>query len=234
MDQFLTGADARVLGALIEKQMATPDSYPLSLNALIAACNQTSNRHPIVSFDEATVLAAIQRLRRNALVRGIQRIDSRVTRYEHTASETLDVTPNELALLCVLLLRGPNTVGELRTRTERLAKFESLADVESTLDGLIQREKDPPVMRLSRKPGQKEVRYAHLLSGEAAAESTDVPAVAASAAPESAAALPVTVAVSVAPPSDDRLEALEGTVAALRHEVSDLRQQLDQFRKQFE
>src|SRR6187402_373266 len=124
MDQYLTDADVRVLGALIEKQVTTPDNYPLSLNALIAACNQSTNRHPVVAYDEETVLAAVQRLRRASLARAIQRIDSRVTKYEHIATDTLDLSSNELGLMCVLLLRGPNTIGELRTRTERLAKFE--------------------------------------------------------------------------------------------------------------
>jgi uncharacterized protein len=219
MDQFLTDSDARVLGALIEKQVTTPDNYPLSLNALIAACNQSSNRHPVVAYDEETVLAAIQRLRRVSLVRGIQRIDSRVTKYEHTALDTLDLTPNELGLLCVLLLRGPNTVGELRTRTERLAKFESIAEVEAALSGLIEREKDPLVIRLPRRPGQKEVRYAHLLSGEVAADSNET----------SDSTTPVTRS-----PSDERIGALEETVAALKNEVQDMRRQLDEFRKQFE
>src|SRR5215218_6113724 len=111
MDQFLTDADMRVLGALIEKQITTPDNYPLSLNALVLACNQSSNRHPVVSYDDETVLAAIQRLRRASLVRGIQRIDSRVTKYEHTTGDTLDVDAREIAVLCVLMLRGPNTLG---------------------------------------------------------------------------------------------------------------------------
>ncbi len=219
MDQFLTNADVRVLGALIEKQVTTPDNYPLSLNALIAACNQSSNRHPVVNFDEETVLAAIQRLRRASLVRGMQRIDARVTKYEHMAADTLDVSSNELGLMCVLLLRGPNTIGELRTRTERLAKFESLAEVETTLHALMEREKDPLVVRLPRKAGQKEVRYAHLLSGEVTTDGSEI-AEAAVPAPREL--------------SDTRIAALEQTVAELQSEVGDIRQQLAAFRKQFE
>lgn len=218
MDQFLTESDARVLGALIEKQLTTPDNYPLSMNALILACNQSSNRHPIVAYDEATVLAAIQRLRRASLVRGIQRIDARVTKYEHTAPDTLDLSANELGILCVLLLRGPNTVGELRTRTERLAKFESLADVESTLNAMAERERDPLVVRLPRKPGQKEARFAHLLAGMDAIEADETPAVV--AAPQA--------------PEDGRIAALERTVGELQNEISEIRRQLDDFRKQFE
>lgn len=219
MDQFLTDPDVRVLGALIEKQVTTPDYYPLSLNALVAACNQSSNRHPVVTFDDATVLAAIQHLRRASLVRGIQRIDSRVTKYEHMAGDTLSLSPNEIALMCVLMLRGPNTLGELRTRTERLAKFESLADVETTLNALIERDVDPLVTRLPRKAGQKELRYAHLLSGAVAAESSDAPQA---------------TALVTHQPVDERITALEQTIAELRHEVADLRRQLEEFRKQFE
>lgn len=219
MDQYLTDADTRVLGALIEKQVTTPDNYPLSLNALIAACNQSSNRHPVASYDEETVLAAIQRLRRASLVRGMQRIDSRVTKYEHVAADTLDLSPNDLGLMCVLLLRGPNTIGELRTRTERLAKFESLAEVETTLNALIEREKDPLVVRLPRRAGQKEVRYAHLLSGEVAADSNE------------SVDTPVRVTLQ---PNDERIAALEQLVAELKSEVGDMRQQLEDFRKQFE
>ena len=219
MDQFLTDADVRVLGALIEKQVTTPDNYPLSLNALVAACNQSSNRHPVVAFDDGVVLAAIQRLRRTSLVRGIQRIDSRVTKYEHLTADALDLTSNEIGLMCVLMLRGPNTIGELRTRTERLAKFDSLAEVETTLHALIERDTDPLDIRLPRKAGQKEVRYAHLLSGDLAVESIEAPE----------ATVPAT-----RQPIDDRITALEQIIAELVSEVGDLRQQLEAFRKQFE
>jgi uncharacterized protein YceH (UPF0502 family) len=221
MDQFLTDSDARVLGALIEKQITTPDNYPLSLNSLIAACNQSSNRHPVVNYDEETVLGALQRLRRASLVRGMQKMDSRVTKYEHLAPDVLDLDTNELAVMCVLLLRGPNTVGELRTRTERLGKFESLGEVEATLDALVSREKDPPVLRLPRQPGQKEGRYAHLLSGQPAIETDAEEPVVAKAAGSGIA-------------GDDRIEILEKSVAELRSEVMELRQQLVEFRKQFE
>lgn len=219
MDQFLTDADVRVLGALIEKQVTTPDNYPLSLNALIAACNQSTNRHPVVAFDEETVLAAMQRLRRASLVRGIQRIDSRVTKYEHLTADVLDVTPNELGILCVLMLRGPNTVGELRTRSERLAKFDSLAEIETTLTGLIEREKDALVVRLPRRAGQKETRFAHLLSGEVTVDNNETADATARVVPQ---------------PADERMTALEQSIAELRSEVGDLRQQLAEFRTQFE
>jgi uncharacterized protein YceH (UPF0502 family) len=216
MDQLLNDADVRVLGALIEKQITTPDYYPLSLNALTAACNQSSNRHPVVAFDEETVLAAIQRLRHQSLVRGIQRMDSRVTKYEQLIAETMDLTTSEVAVMCVLMLRGPQTAGEIRTRSERLAHFDTLADVETTLNALIERSPSPLASRLPRQAGQKEVRYAHLLSGEVAADTPDAnePIAGASQA--------------------DRIAALEETTTELRKEVVDLRQQLDEFRKQFE
>ena len=243
MDQFLTDADVRVLGALIEKQVTTPDNYPLSLNALVAACNQSSNRHPVVTYDEETVLGAIQRLRRASLVRGIQRIDSRVTKYEHVTADVLNLASNEVAIMCVLMLRGPNTLGELRTRTERLGKFESLAELETTLNGLIQREKDPLVVRLARKPGQKEARYAHLLSGEIAVNSDEATSIAAPA-PQHRDNNHVDDRDNGQNndhnnnhhnnQNDERIAALEETVTELKAEVSDIRQQLEEFRKQFE
>lgn len=223
MDQFLTEADARVLGALIEKQVTTPDNYPLSMNALIAACNQTTNRYPVVSYDEDMVMGAIQRLRRASLVRGIQRIDARVIKYEHTAPDVLDLNQRELAVLCVLMLRGPNTVGELRTRTERLASFESTADLELTLQSLMDREKDPLVVRLPKRAGQKETRYAHLLSGEVSNEADD-----------ESNAVRMNAPAQTSSPSDDRIAALEQKVELLESEVRDMRTQLDEFRKQFE
>ena len=216
MDQPLNDADVRVLGALIEKEVTTPDNYPLSLNALIAACNQSSNRTPVVAYDEAVVLGAIQRLRHQSLVRGIQRMDSRVTKYQQLLNEALNLSPREMAILCVLMLRGPNTAGELRSRTERLADFASLADVDSAIALLVERQPAPLVVRLPRQAGQKEVRLAHLLSGEPALETTEAHA------PQSS--------VSTA----DRLATLEQTAGELRLEMAELKQQLADFRKQFE
>lgn len=235
MDQFLTEEDARVLGSLIEKQITTPDNYPLSLNALVNACNQSTNRHPVVSYDEDTVLAALARLRRASLVRGMQRIDARVTKYEHVAPEILDVDANELGILCVLLLRGPNTVGELRTRTERLAKFESLGDVEAALTRLIERAKEPLVVRLPRRAGQKEVRYAHLLSGAVsteAGEADDVMSNSPVEAPFAQAASKYLAETAAA--EAVRAQALETKVLELQNELDDLRRQFAEFRKQFE
>lgn len=172
-----------------------------------------------MTFDDETVLAAIQRLRRTSLVRGIQRIDSRVTKYEHMAADTLNLTSNEIALLCLLMLRGPSTIGVLRTRGERLAEFQSVAEVEAALNALMERDVDPLVVKLPRKAGQKEVRYAHLLSGSIPVDSNDAPGT----------TVPVTHQ-----PLDERMAVLEQVTAELRSEVVDLRRQLEEFRKQFE
>lgn len=212
----LSDVDARVLGALIEKEITTPDYYPLSLHALTTACNQSSNRHPVVSYDEATVSAAVDRLRRMSLVRGIQRSDSRVTKYSHLLADAMNFSPRELAVMDVLLLRGPQTLSEIKTRTARLAEFDGLADVETTLSALIER-MPPLAVRLPRQPGQKELRYAHLLSGDVVFDLPDVPS---ATAPSTA--------------DTDRLSALEEATSEMRNEIADLRRQLEDFRKQFE
>jgi uncharacterized protein len=211
----LTDVEVRVLGALIEKAMATPQAYPLSLNALTNACNQTSNRDPVVHYDEETVARAIETLRARALVRAIPRSDSRVTKYQHLVPDTLGLDPHETAVLCALMLRGPQTVAEARTRASRLGDVGSLADVEATLERLAVREGTPLVARLPRRPGQKEARCAHLLSGEV---SYDVP---------DAVARPL-------PADAERLAPVEEATEELRKEVADLRAQLETLRKQFE
>jgi uncharacterized protein YceH (UPF0502 family) len=217
MEQLLNDADVRVLGSLVEKELTTPEHYPLSLNALTNACNQSSNRDPVVQFDEATVKAAVDRLRKYSLVRSIQRTDARVMKYMHLMGEAMSVERPELAAMCVLMLRGPQTMGEIRTRGSRLFEFQSLEEVETTLNVLTTRAPSPLVTRLPRQPGQKEARYAHLLSGE------------------------VTIDASrpVAPPVDahaepDRLALLESAVDALRREVTDLRAEVGEFRRLFE
>ena len=213
MNFQLSEAEARVLGALIEKDMATPEYYPLSLNALVNACNQKSNREPVVHYDEDTVLEALESLRDKRLSIVQTGGDSRVPKYRHRIAETLNLGNRELAILCVLLLRGPQTSGELKQRTERLHAFDDLDAVESTLNRLAEWQPEPLAARLPKSPGTREARYAHLLSGPvetlAQAES----------------------AVSRSP---DRLEKLEAEVAELREAVEDLKQQLIQFRKQFE
>ena len=203
-----------MLGSLIEKEATTPEYYPLSLNALVNACNQKSNRHPVVSYDEETVLQAIERLRgqkMSAVIMG----SGRVNKYGQRFSELLNLGRRELALMCTLLLRGPQTLGELSGRSERMHAFEDLEQVEHTLQRLADHEAGNLVMRLPKSPGQKEARFAHLLAGEPAEEEM---ANFAAAAPAQ---------------GGDRLSALETEVAALREEVGELRRQLEEFQRQF-
>jgi uncharacterized protein YceH (UPF0502 family) len=210
VDSPLDPIAVRVLGSLIEKELVTPDNYPLSLNALVAACNQTSNRDPVLTLDDRTVLRSLDELRRRSLARGMHGSDSRVTKYQHLVREALSLNDAELAVMCVLMLRGPQTTGEIKARTARLFEFKDLAQVEATLEALIVRLPASHVARLPRRPGQKDARYMHLLSGDAPPE-----------APPDA-------------PEPDRLEAIESAVNALRAEVVDLRAQLEEFRRQFQ
>src|SRR5262245_31849446 len=158
----LTPAEVRVLGSLIEKQITTPDYYPLTLNALTNACNQLSNRDPVVAFDEQTVVRALDGLREKRLATLFSGAESRVAKYKHTLNDALLLTPAEVALLCILMLRGPQTLGELRTRSERLYRFEAMSEVEETLSALAARLPQPLVARLPRQPGTKESRFAQL------------------------------------------------------------------------
>ena len=227
----------RVLGALIEKEFTTPDNYPLTLNGLTTACNQTSNRDPIMELDEDTVSRGLDGLTRRSLARAVHRGDSRVMRYRQEISDTLHLHKPELAALCVLLLRGPQTVGEIRTRTSRMAEFADLRHVEITLDALATLP-TPLVMQLPRRPGQKEARYTHLLAGEPAADAMETlgrdgdPSSPTSAAESAASRSP---ADRVRPHAViERVEALEQDVGSLRGEVAELRAQLEAFRRQFE
>ena len=212
----LSDVECRVLGALIEKDITTPDYYPLSLNALVNACNQKNNRDPVMSLDENTVRDALLKLQEKRLAGPASGADSRVTKYEHRSQEVFNFTRAETAIMNVLLLRGPQTPGELRGRTERMHRFEELSDVQATLQKLMQREM-PLVKMLPRQPGTKESRFAHLLSGDV--EGYVAP-------PE----------VSSAPAAEDdgRIARLESEVAELRRELADLRQQMESFRRQFE
>jgi uncharacterized protein len=194
-------AEIRVLGCLIEKQRTTPDVYPLSLNALRLACNQSTNREPVVEYDEATIRAALERLGRRGWTRLASGAGSRAIKYRHLLDQALRLADRELALLCVLMLRGPQTPGELKQRTDRLQRFESLEEIEGTLDVLVEREL---VARLARRPGQKELRYAQLLGGD-----SDEPR----AAPTEAAA---------ATTLEQRVAQLEAEVASLRAAVESL------------
>jgi uncharacterized protein YceH (UPF0502 family) len=217
----LTDVEVRVLGSLLEKEVTTPDNYPLSLNALMAACNQTTSREPIMRLDEDAVVPATVALRRRGLLRQIQPAGSRVTKYEHLLREEMELGGRELAVLGVLMLRGPQTAGELYARTVRLEPFADLADLEGVLEALMAREPDPLAARLPRRAGQKELRYAHLLSGEPPA---DAPG---SAEEPSAPARRGAV-------DDDRVAALERTVEELRAEIAELRAALEAFRAQFQ
>jgi len=199
--------ELRVLGCLIEKQRTTPDVYPLSLNALRGACNQTTNRDPVVDYDEPTIREALERLSRRRWARLASGPGSRAVKYRHLLDEALELSGADLALLCVLMLRGPQTPGELKQRSERLYPFDSLVAVHETLETLIAREL---ARRLERRPGQKEERYVQLLGEDA--PTTDVPWVEAQTPP------PAAVGSGV----DARLEALEREVAALREIVSSL------------
>jgi uncharacterized protein len=213
---ILNPAEARVLGALVEKDITTPDYYPLSLNALINACNQKNNREPVTNFDEETVRLALRNLSDKRLAGPAGGADGRVTKYEHRLQEVFNFTRPETAILCVLLLRGPQTPGELRGRTERMHRFEDLDEVLSGLQQLMRRE--PPLAKaLGRRPGTKEIRYAHLLSGDV--EAWEPPAESASSSGSADA---------------ERIIQLEEQVAALRNEVAELKQQMADFRKQFE
>ena len=217
----LNGTEIRALGCLIEKQITTPDYYPLTLNALVNACNQLTNREPVVSYDEQTVVRALDGLREKRLATLFTGAESRVAKYKHTLSDAILLTPAEIALLCVLMLRGPQTVGELRTRAERLFAFDSLPEVEETLNVLAVRQPQPLATKLPRQPGTKESRYAHLLSGP-----IEIVANAAAPRPE-----PATLAVRA---ENERIAKLEEETAALRRELAELKQQFAEFRKQFE
>lgn len=221
----LNAAEARVLGSLVEKQITTPDYYPLTLNALTNACNQLTNREPVVSYDETFIVRALDGLRDKRLATLFSGAESRVAKYKHTLTDAILLTPAEVALLCVLLLRGPQTLGELRTRAERLFTFDSLPEVEEALRTLSVHEPQPLVVKLPRAPGTKEPRYAHLLSGP-----VETAAPAGSAPVESAPATPPPTAA----PADDRVTRLEAETATLKREIADLKQQFADFRKQFE
>jgi hypothetical protein len=217
---ILTDIEVRVLGSLIEKQVTTPEYYPLTLNALTLACNQKNNRNPVTSFDETTVAQAVESLREKNLAYVFYGSTSRVPKYKHVLPEVMHLNQPELALMCVLMLRGPQTTGELATRALRLHEFSGLEEVESTLNSLISREPDPLVTRLPRQPGQKEARFAHLLSGEVFSETVsqeDRPLV-----------------ISSRSSQFDRVSKLESEVETLKTQVEKLREQFEGFKRQFE
>jgi uncharacterized protein YceH (UPF0502 family) len=216
MDTLLTDHEVRLLGCLIEKEMATPDYYPLTLNALINACNQKSNREPVVSLDEETVLYALNGLKESKMVR--QSNISRVPKYEQVFSDDLKLLTQEKAVICILMLRGPQTIGEIRNRTERLYAFKNPEEVQKTLTSL---EDTKLVTKLPRQPGHKESRYAHLLSGEPDATSIDT----------TSQREPDTIIVRK---ENDRSTVLQEQIDNLRQELDDLKSAFETFKSQFE
>jgi uncharacterized protein len=214
----LNEMEARVLGVLLEKEITTPDYYPLSLNSLVNACNQKSNRDPVMNLDEDSVRDALRTLHDNSLARSVSAADSRVTKYEHRLQEAFNFDRREAALFCELLLRGPQTPGELRMRAERMHQFDDLSEAQSALQRLMNRE--PPLVKvLVRQPGTKESRYIHLLSGDANPVSStagrEVPA-------------------ALEREKMDGFSRLSAEMAELRRDMADLKQQFAAFRKQFE
>jgi len=218
MDILLNEVETRVLGALVEKELTTPEYYPLSLNALVNACNQKSNRDPVMNLDEDSVREAMRSLDKKGLAGAADNMVSRVTKYEHRLQEAYNFTRHETAILAELLLRGPQTPGELRTRADRMHKFDDLGIAQSTLQRLMKRE--PPLVKvLPRQPGTKEARYAHLLSGD-----VELP-------PQESPAGVVSHGSSM---GGDRIARLENQVETLQSEIAELKQQFAAFRKQFE
>ncbi|MGB7266234.1 MAG: YceH family protein [Terracidiphilus sp.] len=207
----LTAAESRVLGALMEKEATTPENYPLSLNALMNACNQRSNREPVMNLDEDDVRQALHGLEAKGLAGRARAADGRVTKYEHWLGEAFNFSRPEQALMCVLLLRGPQTPGELRGRTERIHRFDEIGDVLAGLQKVMERE-PPLAVMLPRQPGTKETRYAHLLSGPV--DSIPISAAGPRAASDDSA-------------RDERIAQLEATLAEVRYEVAELRQKID-------
>lgn len=220
MPTILSDIEVRVLGALVEKQLTTPEYYPLTLNSLTLACNQKNNRNPVTTYDETTVAQALETLREKNLSYVFHGSTSRVPKYKHVMPEVMHLSPSELAVMGALLLRGPQTVGELRGNAGRFHEFSGLEEVETTLNELISKEPEAMVVRLPRQPGQKDARYVHLLSG-----------------PPSAEFLAEVEAHSKTTPrhSDSlKVEKLEQEIEGLKEEFRTLQQQFEEFKKQFE
>ncbi len=214
MSEKLTETEARIVAALVEKQLTTPEYYPLTLNQLVAACNQKTNREPVVSYDERTVQNALEDLRDKNIVYVYYGSTSRVPKYKHMMPQVFELEPSETAVICVLMLRGPQTIGEIKERTGRLYDFRDLNDTNETLEALLKRD-EPLITRLERAPGQKEARYAHLLAGEVTSYTP----------PEK---------VSRGTANDERFEKLEQELESLKIELSAFRQEFEEFKKQFE
>ncbi|MCU0557378.1 MAG: YceH family protein [Desulfobacterales bacterium] len=221
MEISLTPIEARILGALIEKQMSTPDYYPLTLNTLISACNQKTNREPVMALDEAAVIRGLDSLRSRRLVWQVKTQNSRTPKYEHNMQAVAEFSSSELGILCELLLRGPQTAGELRARSARLVEFGGLAAVDHSLQKLIAHEKGPFVVELPRRPGHKENRFGHLFCTLGPpGDASEAPV---ADAPEDGAAA-----------AADRIAALEKAVDGLQQALEDLRGQFLEFKQKFE
>ena len=221
MEVLLNAVEVRALGALIEKEITTPEYYPLTLNSLTTACNQKSNRDPVVSLEEKAVVRALEGLREKGLARQVSGVDMRVPKHYHLFDEKMCLTPPQVAALCVLLLRGPQTVGEIRGRSGRLHEFADLEEVERVLTELVERSEGALVVQLARQPGRKESRYAHVLMGEPEENK------AYAEGPVDAVALEVRA-------EDERITALEEQVQVLKNELADVRNAFAQFREQFD
>lgn len=218
MSTVLTETEIRVVGSLVEKQLTTPEYYPLTLNALTAACNQKSNRDPVMSLGETEIMAAVDRLRDENLVYLFYGSGSRTVKYKHMLPSVYELDAAGTAVMAVLMLRGPQTIGEIRERSGRMHEFGDLNEVQATLDDLSRRD-EPLIVKLDRQPGQKEARYAHLLSGP-----VDVTKLAAAAERTS----------SAGSASNDRIEKLETEVERLSSELAEFKAVFDEFRKQFD
>ncbi len=225
--QTLNEIEIRVLGVLIEKELATPDYYPLTLNALMMGCNQLTGRHPVMNLDDKTVARALDTLRQKRLIHEVHQSGSRVAKYKHVILGAYGMNVEELAVLCALLLRGPQTVGELRSHTTRLWNFGELSEVEASLEKLGRQKPDALAVQLPRMPGQKEARFMHLMAGEINLEELEAQAAQVVPMRHDAAMMAVRA-------ENERFNALETEVVALRGELAELQRQFDEFRKQFE
>jgi len=221
MPTVLNEIEVRVLGSLVEKQVTTPEYYPLTLNSLTLACNQKNNRYPVTSYSETAVAEALETLREKNLVYVFYGSTSRVPKYKHVLPEVMHLNQPQIAVMCVLMLRGTQTLGELRGNGSRLYEFSGLEEVEETIKSLMFREPEPLATKLSRQPGQKEVRFAHFLSGEVNAESV-------------AEREQQPRASRISAGETSRLTALEQEVESLKTQVTSLQDQFDNFKRQFE
>jgi uncharacterized protein YceH (UPF0502 family) len=220
MDMQMSDIEVRILGCLFEKGTTTPDYYPLTLNALVNACNQKSNRNPVVTYEETSVVRGLESLQEKGLSEKIYKTDSRVPKYQHLFIKKFNLSLPEAAVLCVLMLRGPQTAGEIRGRTERLYKYSGLKEVEEVLTGLMNREQ-PMVIKLPRQAGRKESRYMHLLSGEPEITETETP-------------LPEEAATQRVRAENERIATIEKEVAVLRSELDNLKQEFKKLKSEFE